>query len=501
MTPQDFGIRSIPLVFTAVIVLYFIFLMYLGKMSYNKSKSLSDFFVMGGSAGMLVGGVGYFATQYSMSTFQGVPGSIYNAGWMGLAVTVPTAAFSLLIPALLAGFRLMDLGRKYGYLTLGDYFEDRFDSKMLRSISAILAIVFLIPFVGAQTIGAGAILNTFTGAPFWVGVVIMGIGVTIYCALGGMRGAMYTNVLQGVLMVLTAIATFIGAIKLSGGFTAANSALLASNPGAFTAPGSPTKWMIYGNYASQLILWNLFTLGQPQLATKFFLMKNKKALAGAMVAAGIGMFLSTFFIYSSAVVTMVGIPGIPPALKDWVVPIMVSRSLPAVVSSLLMAGLLAAGMSTIDSVVVMVSGAFSRNIYQKLINPNASEESVLKLSRYAIFAVGILATIFGLLQPSSIFQIVLFTFAGLGIQTVTVLLGVRWKRCNKQGAIAGLIVGVATVIYLVLNPTIFPGWNAALPASVLSLIVTVVVSLATKPTKDEVLRRHFEKSGETIGQV
>lgn len=494
MTPKDFGIIPIPFIFITVIALYLFLIFYLGKLSYNQSKSLSEFFVMGGSVGIVMGGLGYFASQYSMSTFQGVPATIYSVGWIGLAVSVPTAAFSLVVPGFLVGMRLMELGHKYGYLTLADYFEDRFDSKILRLISALMTIIFLVPFVGAQTIGAGAIFNTFTGAPYWVGVVIMGIGVTIYCALGGMRGAMYTNILQGVLMILTALLTFYGAVKLAGGLAEANHVLIQTNPGAFTAPGSPTKWIIFSNFISQLVLWNFFTLGQPHLSTKFFLMKNKRALVGAMIAAGLGMFLSTTFIYSTGVLAQIAIPGVPAALKDWVVPIMVAKALPAVLSSVLMAGLLAAGMSTIDSAVVMISGAFSRDLYQGLINRKAEDHSVLGISRWVIIGIGLLATTFGILRPSGIFAIVLFTFAGLGVQAIILLLGVRWKRCNGPGAVAGLLVGVVSVIYFAKNPSIFPGWNAALPASVLTLIVTVAVSLMTPPTKKEVLERHFKEA-------
>jgi len=491
MTIRDLGIIPIPFVFTLVLIIYLVLVMYLGKISYDRSKSLNEFFVMGGAAGMIMGGIGYFATQYSMSTFQGVPGTIYTVGWPGLAVSVPTASFSLLVPAFLVGSKLMKLGHKYGYLTMADYLEDRFQSKALRGLSALFTLLFLIPFLGAQTIGAGAIVNTFTGAPFWVGVVIMGIGVTIYCGLGGIRGAMYTNILQGILMVITAISLFFAAIHLGGGLSAVNQRLLAADAGAFRFPGSPNAWLVYGNYFSQLVLWNFFTIGQPQLATKFFLMKNNKALYGSMIAAGVGMFLSTFFIYSTGVIARDVLPGVPRNLIDWVVPAIAAKTTTSRLASILMGGILAAGMSTIDSVVVVVGGALSRDIYQKLINPKASDEDVLKLSRICVVLVGCLATLLGIARPASIFQIVLFTFAGLGIQAIVMILGVRWKRANWQGATAGLLVGLISVIYFATHPQILPGWNAALPGGLACLIVMVIVSLLTSPTPEDVIKRHF----------
>jgi sodium/pantothenate symporter len=485
-------VTPVPGIFITIMVIYLAFMQYLGWISSKKAVTLNEFFVMGGSAGTLLAGLGYFATQYSISTFLGVPGTIYRVGWPGLAVSVPTAAFSLLVPALLVGGPLLRLGKEHGFLTLSDYLADRYQSKALRGISAILSIVFLIPYMGAQTIGAGTIFNTFTGWPYWVGVAVMGLGVTAYCFMGGIRGAMYTNIAQGILMVLTALLTFGGALSLTGGLKAANQALLASNPGAFAMPGSPVAYMPYRFFLSQVMLWNLFAIGQPQLATKFFLMRNKRVLYGSALACGIGMALSVVFMYSAAVVAMAGIPGIPATMTDWVVPTLVSRALSPVLASILMAGVLAAGMSTIDSVVVAVSGAFARDIYQQLFKANVSEQQVLKIARIATIFVGIAATAIGIYRPATVFQIVLFTFGGLGIQTIALVLGVRWRRMNAQGAIAGLIAGEIAVIYLTKRPgALLPGFHSLIPAALIALAVTIIVTLLTPPPDKNVIQRHF----------
>jgi sodium/pantothenate symporter len=373
---------------------------------------------------------------------------------------------------------------------MADYLEDRFQSKALRGLSALFTLLFLIPFLGAQTIGAGAIVNTFTGAPFWVGVVIMGIGVTIYCSLGGIRGAMYTNILQGILMVITAISLFFAAIHLGGGLSAVNQRLLAADAGAFRfLEAKRLAYLRQLPFSTRTL--ELFHHRPTSACHQVLLMKNNKALYGSMIAAGVGMFLSTFFIYSTGVIARDVLPGVPRNLIDWVVPAIAAKTLPAVFASILMGGILAAGMSTIDSVVVVVGGALSRDIYQKLINPKASDEDVLKLSRICVVLVGCLATLLGIARPAGIFQIVLFTFAGLGIQAIVMILGVRWKRANWQGATAGLLVGLISVIYFATHPQILPGWNAALPGGLACLIVMVIVSLLTSPTPEDVIKRHF----------
>jgi len=485
-------VTPFPGVFITVVSIYLAGVLYLGWISSKKALNLNEFFVMGGSAGILLGGLGYFATQYSISTFLGVPGTIYNVGWAGLAVSVPTAAFSMLVPAALVGNHLVRLGKKHGFLTLPDYFADRYESKAIRVITAIAIIIFLIPYMGAQTIGAGTIFNTFTGWPYWVGVCIMGLGVTIYCFMGGIRGAMYTNITQGILMVITAVLTFWGAANLAGGVEAANKALLAADPKAFTMPGSPRAYMFYPFFLSNVMLWNLFAVGQPQLATKFFLMRDRRVLWGAVIASGIGMFLSVIFMYSAAVIGRVAVPGIPPKMTDWVVPTLVSKSLHPIIGSVLMAGVLAAGMSTIDSVIVAVSGAFARDLYQQAINPKADEKTVLNIAKVATLLVGIAATLIGIYRPGTIFQIILFVFGGLGINTILLVLGVRWKRANKYGALSGLIIGLISVIYFTKNPALTKGFHALIPAAIITLIVMVVVSLLTPPPSKEVIEKHFK---------
>ncbi|MCS7233740.1 MAG: sodium/solute symporter [Synergistetes bacterium] len=485
-------VTPVPGTFLVVVLLYLAFVLYLGWVSSKKALNLNEFFVMGGSAGILLGGLGYFATQYSISTFLGVPGTIYNVGWAGLAVSVPTAAFSMLVPAALVGGPLLRLGKKLGLLTLPDYLADRYESKAIRVISAIAIIVFLIPYMGAQTIGAGTIFNTFTGWPYWVGVCVMGLGVTVYCFMGGIRGAMYTNIVQGILMVFTAILTFWGAANLAGGVEAANKALLATDPKAFTMPGSPTKYMLYPFFLSNVMLWNLFAVGQPQLATKFFLMRDRRVLWGAAIASGIGMFLSVIFMYSAAVLARAAIPGIPPKMTDWVVPTLVSKALHPIIGSILMAGVLSAGMSTIDSVVVAVSGAFARDLYQQVINPKASEQTVLKVARVATLLAGIAATLIGIYRPATIFQIILFVFGGLGINTILLVLGTRWKRANKYGALSGLIIGLISVIYFTKTPALTKGFHALIPSAIITLIVMIIVSLITPPPSKEVIKKHFE---------
>ncbi|MFQ3620922.1 MAG: hypothetical protein SNJ78_08245 [Spirochaetales bacterium] len=259
--------------FFTVLLLYFIGMAFIRWYSANNTKNLREFFVMNAKAGAILIGLSYFATQYSASTFMGVPGTCYRVGYAGLAVSVPGLVFSMIIPALFVGRKLIFLGKKNNFLTMADYLGDRYDSHIIRVVLALMMVFFLVPLMGAQAIGAGVFVNVFTGLPTWVGVVAMGVIVIFYCVTGGIRGVMLTDVVQGLLMVGTAIVTFILSVALGGGFEAINTKLASTNAAFLSFPGGG-NYMPWQNYVSQIVLWSFFTIGQPHLFTRFFAMNN-----------------------------------------------------------------------------------------------------------------------------------------------------------------------------------------------------------------------------------
>ena len=236
-SPVSQLIAPTPVPFFVTLALYFVVIGGIGWYAARNTKNLKDFFVIGGKAGAVVSGIAYFATQYSMSTFMGVPAVAYANGYAGLTISVPGLAFSMIIPALLVGRKLMQLSHTHGLLTMTDYLVSRYDSRKLGILHATMMVIFLIGMIGAQTVGAGVIVHTFTGLPEWVGVVGMGIIVILYCMAGGMKGAMLTDVLQGGLMVVTATVTFIMSVDAGGGLASINEQLLAKGEQFLSHPG------------------------------------------------------------------------------------------------------------------------------------------------------------------------------------------------------------------------------------------------------------------------
>lgn len=484
-------IQPSPIPFYTVLVLYLGIMAFIGWYAGRKTNSIGDFFVLSGKAGVLVSGIAYFSTQFSMGTFLGTPGTIYGVGYAGMAISVPGAVFCMILPALLIGRKLITLGHKYGFLTMADYLTDRYHSKKMSGVLGVMMLFFLVPMMGAQIIGAGVIVHVFTGLPEWVGVVGMGIIVILYCMSGGMKGAMMTDVIQGSLMIATAVVTFIVSVVMGGGFSNINHTLQSMNEAYLTFPGA-NAYMPWTYYVSNIVLWSFFTMGQPHLFTKFFAMKDHKTMFKAILLGTAGMFFSATLIEWAGVNGIASIQNIEKA--DQIIPMILQRGMNPFLASIFIAGIVAAGMSTIDGILVTTTGAVTRDIYQKIINKDATDENVMKLSKVVTVIIGIIVICFGVFQPGSIFEINLFAFSGMAIFVVPILFGIYWKKATAKGAIASVIVGIISLLLFTLNPSVKAlamGFHALFPTTIIASIVMIVVSKFTKTPPQETIDRHF----------
>ena len=484
-------IQPSPIPFYTVLVLYLGIMAFIGWYAGRKTNSIGDFFVLSGKAGVLVSGIAYFSTQFSMGTFLGTPGTIYGVGYAGMAISVPGAVFCMILPALLIGRKLITLGHKYGFLTMADYLTDRYHSKKMSGVLGVMMLFFLVPMMGAQIIGAGVIVHVFTGLPEWVGVVGMGIIVILYCMSGGMKGAMMTDVIQGSLMIATAVVTFIVSVVMGGGFSNINHTLQSMNEAYLTFPGA-NGYMPWTYYVSNIVLWSFFTMGQPHLFTKFFAMKDHKTMFKAILLGTAGMFFSATLIEWAGVNGIASIQNIEKA--DQIIPMILQRGMNPFLASIFIAGIVAAGMSTIDGILVTITGAVTRDIYQKIINKDATDENVMKLSKVVTVIIGIIVICFGVFQPGSIFEINLFAFSGMAIFVVPILFGIYWKKATAKGAIASVIVGIISLLLFTLNPSVKAlamGFHALFPTTIIASIVMIVVSKFTETPPQETIDRHF----------
>lgn len=171
------------------------------------------------------------------------------------------------------------------------------------------------------------------------------------------------------------------------------------------------------------------------------------------------------------------------------------RGLNPFLASVFIAGIVAAGMSTIDGILVTTTGAVTRDIYQKILNKKATDESVMQMSKVVTILIGIMVILFGVFQPGSIFEINLFAFSGMAIFVVPILFGMYWKKATLPGAIASVVVGVICLLSFTLIPSVKAlafGFHALFPSTILAAITMVVVSSMTKAPSPEVISRHFD---------
>ncbi|HAT8011497.1 sodium:solute symporter family protein [Citrobacter rodentium] len=480
-----------PIPFYTTLILFLLLLGFIGWQAARSTKFLSDFLVMSGKAGAVVGGFAYFASQYSMSTFMGVPAMTYSTGFAGMSVSVPGLAFSMIIPVLFVGRKLMLLGRRYNMLTMSDYLSDRYESQAIRGLHAVMSIIFLLAMMGAQTVGAGVILHTFTGLPEWIGVVAMGVIVVLYCMTGGMTGAMMTDVLQGALMVATAVVTFVVSVQAGGGMEAITAKMAQTMPTHLTHPGTNNDFP-WQTYVSMIVMWSFFTIGQPTLFTKFFTMNSYRTMFKAVILGTLGMLFSATMIEWSGVNASTFIHGLTKKDADFIVPLILEQNVSPWISALLITGIVSAGMSTISALLVVCTGGITRDIYQNMFNPAATQQQILKLSRWFTIIVGVAAVIIGIMKPAGIFSLIRFAFGGLGIWVAPVILGMYWKRATRAGAICSVIIG--EVVYVAMKlwwPGLAFGFDPLIVCWAFTMVVMIAISMMTTPATVATLERHF----------
>ena len=241
------------------------------------------------------------------------------------------------------------------------------------------------------------------------------------------------------------------------------------------------------------MLWSFFTIGQPQLFTKFFAMKNYRVMFRAVLLGTLGMWFAATLIEWAGVNAIAILPNIDPKEIDRVVPMILQRGLNPFLASLFIAGIVAAGMSTIDSVLIMTTGAISRDIYQKVLNAQATDQQVMSISRIVTVIIGIIVIIFGVYRPGTIFTIILFAFGGMGLFVVPVLLGMYWKKATLPGAIVSVVAGMILMLLIQFKYKSWAlGFHPLIVSALFALIVMVVVSQLTKPPAEAVLARHFD---------
>jgi len=467
------------MIFLALIIIYFAILLSLGYFAHRLTKKTpQDYFLANRSFGPMVLFFTLIATNFSAFTFLGFAGASYKYGLgqygiMGFGTAIMAIMFYVI------GRKVWKYGKENGYITPPELIGKQLGSNSLRMLFMSVMVIFTIPYLATQAIGAGILIENMTGIVWQIGAVITMIVIMFYVISGGMRGSGWTDVIQGVIMIvaLTVAVIFI-AVSL-GGFEIANTAAYAAKPELFTRPGG-NNFFIPQIWFSFMFLWIFADPMFPQIFSRFYTAKNEKSLKTAMMFYPI--IVSFLFLFPVLIgVWAHGTPlagEITTGMEDSVLPMMV-ETYAAPIYSFVMIGALAALMSTADSQLLSLSTMLSRDIpfrKKRLSEINIGKILVVFLTFFAIIFV-----IMGYDPNTGIMgTLVKTTFSGLAVLCPTTIAVLYWKKVTKWGCIASIIIGEISVFLFQYNILPSFGFLAAIWAIVITVIVLVAVSLFTK---------------------
>jgi len=465
------------MIFFALVIVYFVVLLLLGFLAYKKTgKTPEDYFLANRSFGSIILFFTLIATNFSAFTFLGFAGNAYKMGLgqygiMGFGTAIMAIMFYVI------GRRVWKLGKNKGYITPPELIGDRFNSYTLRLLFMGVMVVFTIPYLAIQAIGAGIIIQNMTNISWQVGAILTMIIIMFYVLFGGMRGSGWTDVIQGVVMILAMIlAVVVIAINL-GGFEAANTAAYSANPELFARPGGG-EFFLPQIWFSFMLLWIFADPMFPQIFSRFYTAKNEKSLKISMILYPVVVsFLFLFPVLIGVWAHGAGI-NIPKGQYDTVLPLMVEKYASSVYG-FVMVGALAALMSTADSQLLSLSTMLSRDLPFKKFK--ISDIFIGKILIVVLSVFAVLYVIGGYNPKTGIMgTLVSTTFSGLAVLCPTTIAALYWKNATKYGCIGSILLGESSVFLFQFN--ILPDFDflPAIWGLLISFLALVFISYMEK---------------------
>lgn len=471
--------------FLGLLVVIFFVGIYAARLGNQNSGFLQDYFLGSRELGGFVLAMTMVATYGSASSFIGGPGAAYSIGlgWVLLAmIQVVTGYFVLAV----LGKKFAIVARKINAVTLIDFLKERYNSKWVVLLSAGSIIIFLFASMSAQWVGGGRLIESLTGLSYTSSLFIFAVSILIYVTIGGFRAVALTETIQGVIMFVGTLIILIGTIIAGGGVPAIMKELLSENPNLVTPfghDGSLTPVYL----SSFWILVGVGVVGLPQIAVRAMSYRNAKAMHQAMIIGTVVVGFIMLGMHLSGVFARAIIPGIE--VPDTVMPLLAMEVLPPWLAGIVLSAPMAAIMSTVNSLLLIVGSSIVKDVYLNYIKPDATDTVVKRMSMSATALIGILVFLMAVNPPDLLIWLNLFAFGGLEAAFIwPVVLGLYWRRGNKYGAITSIIVGVGSYILIYsINSEPFGMHSVVLPVF-FSLIAYIVASLLVQEKDLEHLR-------------
>jgi solute:Na+ symporter, SSS family len=524
-------------ILSIVVLIYLLMVFYVGYVAWKRTKSSEDYMVAGRNTHPYIMALSYGATFISTAAIVGFGGTagVYGMGLLWL--TFLNILVGIFIAFVFFGKRTRKMGHNLSALTFPEFLSKRFNSRFIQYFSGLVIFLAMPLYAGVVLIGMARFVETTLGINYNIALVAMAVIVAVYVVFGGIRGVMYTDALQGTIMFFGMAFLLVGTYWLLGGVVHANellSGMSAMVPAAASSTGA-TGWTsmptlgsaFWWTLVSTLILGvGIGVLSQPQLVVRFMTVKSNKELNRAVLIGGVfiammtgtafivGALSNVYFMQHSGQIAIQAAGG----NADKIIPLFISTAMPLWFAYLFMITLMSAAMSTLSAQFHVQGTALGRDIYETLSNKVGG--SSVMVARAGIIVAVFIAVILGFILPANIIAVgtaMWFSLTAVAFLAMYVC-ALFWKRTTKEGAIAGLVVGTVytAISYLFINQkaaaalgvckaltgkvvliTTMP-WPTVDPLVIgvpLAFILTIVVSLLTKPPSKEILDKAFKDVG------
>ena len=498
------------IIMIVTIILYLIMMLAVGFICSKKNNSVGDFYLGGRRLGPLVTAMSAEASDMSSWLLMGLPGLAYASGICDPGWTAFGIAIGTYVSWRIVARRLRNYTEKNGSITLPDFFSNRWKekNKVLLGVSALIIIVFFVPYTGSGFAACGKLFNSLFGVEYHAAMIISAAVIISYTCFGGFLAASHTDLIQSIVMTTALIIAILMGISYAGGWGAVMENAKAL-PGYFSInstydPASASA----KNYSLLTIIsnaaWGLGYLGMPHFLLRFMAIRDSREIKISRRIASI------WVVIAMTIAILIGVVGLamtangcfgtlsdPETVMIAMADYMSSNHVAlAIVGGLIISGMLACTMSTSDSQLLAASSSASENIIRGTFGVKMSDKTAMIIARLTLVLMAIVGVVIAWNPDNSVFQIVSFAWAGFGATFGPIMVAALfWKRSNKQGAAAGLIVGgIAVFVWKFVIRPLGGAWDIyeLLPAFILAMAAIIIVSLLTKAPEKEIVEE-FEQ--------
>jgi len=464
------------------LVLYYVVVLGIGywAMRLGAGEDLEGYLLGGRKVGPMTTALTLQSTSMSGYMFLGAGALGFTQGYWAMWFAAGDIGGGVLNLSVI-GRRMRKLSRMFGALTSIEYLEKRYPSPAIRFFAGVLTVFLLGFYVLAQLIAGGKGMALVTGIPYPFALAIAAGIILIYTFMGGYLAVAYTDFFQSIVMLVGVMWVVVAALSELGGLTAANNALNDLDPTLLSVWGKDLGFQgQWGVVAGALLIFSAGYMGWPHVVTRHM------AMSRPATARKAGMWATAWNLLFVPAPYLVGIMAvlILPGLDDPEMAIfqVAGKLLPPAVTGLVMAAIMAAVMSTADSLLLQTGSIASRDLYERFINPHASERQMVTVSRGLVLAIAAIGYVVALYEPPTVFSIVIFATSVLGSAFLPAYVcAVWWKKANTPGALVSMVSGASVAFAWQYLDYVETTQIAPMLAGVVGSTVTmIVVSLATQ---------------------